>query len=237
MRVLAESSKDLRHEFKIEIPSQEIESQVEQSLVEYGKTAKIPGFRPGKIPMHVLKQRFEADVRSDAISKAVRKSMVDLLTEKSLQPATNPKIEVVEGKEGQDLTYTLELEVLPEITLKDFDAIKVTNLVVKLTDKDIDEHLTKLIAAQKRTSAVEKPRKSKEGDTVVIDAVASHPEFDASEQGFEAFSLLLGQNHLEAFDKALIGKQAGDVVDIDFTLPENFPNKPFAGKTLSYKTS
>jgi trigger factor len=143
MRVLAESSKDLRHEFKIEIPSQEIESQVEQSLVEYGKTAKIPGFRPGKIPMHVLKQRFEADVRSDAISKAVRKSMVDLLTEKSLQPATNPKIEVVEGKEGQDLTYTLELEVLPEITLKDFDAIKVTNLVVKLTDKDIDEHLTK----------------------------------------------------------------------------------------------
>jgi trigger factor len=237
MRVLAESSKDLRHEFKIEIPSQEIESQVEQSLVEYGKTAKIPGFRPGKIPMHVLKQRFEADVRSDAISKAVRKSMVDLLTEKSLQPATNPKIEVVEGKEGQDLTYTLELEVLPEITLKDFDAIKVTNLVVKLTDKDIDEHLTKLIAAQKRTSAVEKPRKSKEGDTVVIDAVASHPEFDASEQGFEAFSLLLGQNHLEAFDKALIGKQAGDVVDIDFTLPENFPNKPFAGKTLSYKTT
>lgn len=237
MKVLAESSKDLRHEFKIEIAAQEIESQVELSLLEYGKDAKIPGFRPGKIPLHILRQRYDDSARKDAINNAVKKSMTSVLKDKSLRPATSPKIDVAEYSKGQDLTYTLEVEVLPEIALQDSSSLKITKLVVKLTDKDIDEHLMKLIDNQKRTTKVESDRKSKKGDTVVLDATASHPDFDASEQGFEGFALLLGSNHLETFDAALIGKKAGDVVDIDFTLPDDFPNKPFAGKTLSYKTT
>ncbi len=237
MRVLAESSKDLRHEFKIEIPAQEIESQVEQSLLEYGKTAKIPGFRSGKIPLKVLRQRFDASARKDAINAAVRDSMSSILQEKSLHPATNPKVDVADYTSGQDLTYTMEVEVLPVFKVKELSGLKVTKLNVKLSDKDIDEHLMKLLEAQNRTTKVEKARKSKTGDTVVIDAVASHPDFDASEQGFEKFSLELGKGHLEPFERGLTGKSEGDVVDIEFTLPENFPNKPFAGKTLHYKTT
>lgn len=237
MRVLAESSKDLRHEFKVEIPTQEIEAQVEKSLLEYGKTAKVPGFRSGKIPISVLKQRFDEGARKDVIDKAVKNSVLTILKDKSLRPATNPKVDALEYAAGKDLTYTLEIDVLPEFKVKDASGLKVNKLVVKLTDKDIDEHLLKLLAAQNRTSKVEKARKSKVGDTVVIDAIASHPDFDASEQGFEAFHIQLGKSHLEPFEQALTGKQVDDTVDIEFTLPENFPNKPFAGKTLSYKTT
>jgi trigger factor len=237
MKVLAESSKDLRHEFKIEIPSQEIESQVEKSLLEYGKEAKIPGFRPGKIPLNILRQRYDASARKDAVESAVKKSIGDVITEKKLHPATSPKIDMTEYKQGTDLTLTVAFEVLPEFKLQDVTSVKVSKLVVKLTDKDIDEHLMKLLEAQKRTSKVTESRKSKKGDTVVLNATASHPTIDASEQGFEDFHLELGSGRLDDFEKSLSGKNEGDVVDIDFTLPEAFPNREFAGKTLSYKTT
>ncbi len=237
MKVLAESSKDLKHEYKIEIPSQEIEKQVDQSLLEYGKQAKIPGFRPGKIPMNILRQKYDDSARKDAINHAVSQSVDSLIKDKSLHPATKPRIEIKEYNKGQDLTCTVEVEVLPEFKLLDPAKLKITKLNVDVTDKDVDEHLLKLIEHQKHTTPVTAARKSKKGDTVVIDAVASHPDFDASEQGFEGFHLELGINRLESFETALTGKQAGDVVDIEFSLPENFPNKPFAGKTLMYKTT
>ncbi|MBP6985134.1 MAG: trigger factor [Alphaproteobacteria bacterium] len=237
MKVLTESSKDLRYEFKIEIASQDIEAEVEQSLIKYGKTAKLPGFRPGKIPLSVLRQKFDEGARQDAINAAVKQSVGEVLKEKSLQPASSPKIELSTYNKGDDLVYTMEIEVLPSFEIQDYTGIKVTKLAVKLTDKDVDDHLIKLLEHQKRTVKVEADRKSQKGDTVVIDATASNPDFDASEQGFESFHLLLGNNHLETFDEKLVGKKVGDVVDIEFTLPENFPNKPFAGKTLNYHTT
>lgn len=237
MKVIAESAKDLKHEYKIQIPAQEIETHVEKSLLEYGKKVKIPGFRTGKIPMNILRQRYDDSARKDAINEAIKETVAALIKEKGLTPASKPQVNMDNYDKGSDIDITLQVEVLPEIKLEDPSKLKITKLSVTVGDKDVDEHLLKLIENQKHTTEVKSARKSKVGDTVVIDAVASHSDFDASEQGFEGFHLEIGAGRLENFETGLTGKSVGDVVDIEFTLPENFPNKPFAGKTIQYKTT
>ena len=237
MKVLEESANKLKHEFKIEVPSKDIEARVEQSLMEYGKTAKIAGFRPGKIPLKVLKQRYETAARKDALNDVVKDSMTSILTKKSLHPATNPEVDISSYKTGEDLTFTLKVEVLPEIKLQDHSKISLQKLKVKLNEKDVEEHLVKLLEGQNRTSLVEKARKSKKGDTVVIDALAFDGKIETPQQNLTDLHLVLGMGRLEIFEDKLTGLLPGNTIDIDFTLPEDFPDKNFAGKTLTYKTT
>lgn len=237
MKIVKQSTQKLKHTYTVEIPSKEIESKVEASLLKYGEKAKIPGFRPGKIPLNILKQRYEASAREDALNAVVKTSMNQIMKDNNLRPASQPKIDLSEYKAGGDLTYDLAVEVLPDVEVKDFKKLSLTKLNVKITEKDVDEHLQKLLEAQNRTAPVSKARKSKEGDTVVFDALAFEGETAAEDQNIQDFHMKLGSNQLESFEKALTGKQVGDQVDVEFEMPKAFPKKEYAGKKFIFKTT
>lgn len=237
MKILKESSKNLKYEFTVEISSEEIEKKVEESLKKYGEKAKIPGFRPGKAPLSILKQRYDASARQDAIEDSIKSSMKKVMEEKSLRAAVQPKVDIASFEPGKNLTYTMEVEAMPEVKLKDLKKIDFTQLEVKISDKDIEEQATQALEAQNKTVAVEKERKAKKGDVVVIDAIAFSGKEAAEDQNIENFHVTLGAGHLEEFEKALEGLKVGDTVDINFTMPKEFPNKEHAGKKFTFKST
>ncbi len=128
----------LSREMEITIPANDIDARIDARLKEVGKTIRLPGFRPGKAPMKILKQKYGRAVMGEVLEAAVNETSAKALEEKDLTPAMQPKIEVKEFDEGNDLTYTMAVDILPEIKLADFKGIKLEKPVAKASDVEID---------------------------------------------------------------------------------------------------
>src|SRR6185312_3805652 len=123
MQVTETSTDGLKHEFKIVIPAADISERIDKRLVEIGQQARLPGFRPGKAPMSVLKTRFLPQVRGEIVQDAVNQGADEALKGRNLRPALQPKVEITAYDEGKDLEYTLAIEAMPEFEPMDFAGI------------------------------------------------------------------------------------------------------------------
>ena len=132
-------TKGLKREFVITVPQQDVENNLTTRLEELGKKVKLPGFRPGKVPMPVLKQRFGAETRGEVLDRTISEASQKTLQDRNLRPAMEPKIELVSFAEGQDLEFKLAVEILPEITPADFASIKLERVTADVDDKAIEE--------------------------------------------------------------------------------------------------
>ncbi len=137
MQVTETHTEGLKREYKVLISASDIDEKVNGRLQELGARVKVPGFRPGRIPMKVLKQRFARSVMGEVLQRAVNDSSNQALSERGLRPAVQPKIEITSFDEGKDLEYTMALEVLPEIEPMDFSAIELERLVIEVEDKSV----------------------------------------------------------------------------------------------------
>ena len=179
MQVTETETDGLRREFKVVITANDINQKLESRLAEIGTTVKVPGFRPGKVPVQVLKQRFGRSVLGEVIERAVNDGSAQALNERGLRPATTPRIEITsfeEGKdpfasfeEGKDLEFTMALELLPDIEPIDFKSLKLERLKIEVDDAEVDDALSHLASQRKETRPIEKPRKAIPGDVLVID--------------------------------------------------------------------
>lgn len=238
MQVAEKKVEGLKREYTVKVPANDIAKQMENRLVEVGRTARLPGFRPGKAPMDILKRHYGASVHGEVLEATISKASRDLMSERNLRPAMQPKVEVTSYGEGQDLEYTLSFEVLPEITPVDFKTVSVERLVVEPSDKDIDEALQNLAKMRKPTKKVEDKRAAKSGDSVLID-------FDGSVDGerrpgmkAEGHMLELGSNSfIPGFEDQLVGTKAGSEVLVKVTFPENYGEKSLAGKDAEFKVT
>src|SRR5579864_2129590 len=115
MNVTETSAEGLKREFRITIPAGEVEDEITKRLGEIGKAVRIPGFRPGKVPLPLLRKRFGPAVHREVLESTVQDSSAKAMEERNLRPALPPRVELVSGKEGEDLEYTIALEVLPEL--------------------------------------------------------------------------------------------------------------------------
>ena len=221
----------LRHEFTVKVPMAEMEQALTSRLEEIRKTAKIQGFRPGKAPLAILRQRFGEGVREDVQNKAVSESITKALSERNVRPAMQPKVEVISMDEGKDLEFKLIVEALPDITPTDFAKLSLARPVAEVAEKDIDETIERLARSISEPVAVAKPRPAQKGDVVVID-------FDGSIDGTsfpgmkgEAHPLELGSGaFVGTFEEQLIGAKTGDKKKIKVQFPHDYHADHLAGK-------
>jgi len=234
MQIKELKAEGLNHEFEITIPANDIDARVNGQLEEVGKTYKIPGFRPGKVPMNILKQKLGRAVMGEVLEKAVDETSRKALDDKKLRPAMQPKIEVKSFDDGADLVYSMAVEVLPEIKIAEFKDKKFTKPVAKPDDKAVDDALERIAANNATTKPIEGKRAAKDGDTVVISFDGRTADDDVKQPGMQSDThhLKLGSGaFIPGFEGQLVGKKASDdVVEVKVTFPEEYGAKELAGR-------
>ena len=231
MQVVETNSDSLLKDFKVTVAAADIEARIDSRLSEVGQDARIPGFRPGKAPVSVLKQRFGPAVRGEVLEAALRDSTQELLAERGLRPASQPQIEVKSYEEGDDLEYDLSVELLPDIGEVDFTLIELEQVKVSATDTEIEETLQRLADQNKQSQVVEAARAAKTGDIVVVDFVG-RIDGEAFDGGTgEGIQIELGADQfIPGFEDQLIGATADQSLDVSVTFPQDYGSAELAGK-------
>jgi trigger factor len=173
MQITETSTEGLKREFKVVVASQDIETRVNARLAEVAKTVRLPGFRPGKVPAAVVKQRYGDSLLGEVLEQTVNETSTQALAERNLRPALQPKIEITSFEKGADLVYDLKLEILPEIQAIDFSGVALERLKPEIPDEELDEALKSLADRYRETEDVTDGSAAATGDTVVIDFVGS----------------------------------------------------------------
>lgn len=235
MQVTETKSEGLSHEFAITVPAADIEARVSARLSELVKEVRIPGFRPGKVPVKLVRQRYGEAVRDEVLRAAVSDSMSQALEERELQPAVQPKIEVKSFEDGKDLEFTMAVDVLPVIETMDFRELKLERLKATPSDEDIEQALERMSTEYARPEPVAKPRKARTGDTVVIDFEGRLDGEPFEGGAAQDFYLELGSGRfIPGFEEQLVGVEPGANVTVDVTFPEDYGNAELAGKAASF---
>ncbi|MHA1601340.1 MAG: trigger factor [Alphaproteobacteria bacterium] len=235
MQVTETSAEGLKREFKILISAKDIDEKMAGRLQELGQQVKVPGFRPGKVPLPVLKQRFGKSVMGEILERAVSDSSSQAMNERGLRPALQPKIEITAFDEGKDLEYTMAVELLPEIKPTDFGALKLERYVIQVEDKAVEDTLRDLASVRKATKPLAKPRPAASGDVIVIDFKGtvggeSYPGMEAENHHLELGS----SQFIEGFEEQLTGAEVGQNLTVKVTFPEAYANDRLSGKEAEF---
>jgi trigger factor len=235
MQITETNAEGLKREFKITVGASEMKERLANRLGELSRSVRMPGFRPGKVPTAVLRQRFGKALVDEVVTGAVSETANQAINDRGIRPALQPKIDVGDYQEGGDLEYTMAIEVLPEVEPMDFTTIELERLKVKIPDSEVESTLERMAADRKVTKPLETPRSAKEGDVAVVDFKGrvdgkSLPGLDA-----EGYHLELGsKSFIEGFEEQLVGKSAGDKVTVSVTFPADYGNADLAGKPAEF---
>lgn len=238
MEITEKSSEGLKREYSIIVGADEIEGKVTARLTEVGQQVRLPGFRPGKVPMNLLKKRFGESVRGEVLEATVQETTQKALEEKELKPAMQPKVDLVSFEEGKDLEFSVELELLPDIELGDFASLTVEKLVTKAGDEQINETLSKMAENNKVSAPTDEKRPAAMGDVVVMDFVGSvdGEEFEGGKAS--DFKLELGSGRfIPGFEEQLVGLEPGNDKNVELTFPEDYHSADLAGKAAVFAVS
>jgi len=236
MQVSVETTSNIERHMTIGVPAQEIDQAVQNRLQETARTVRLNGFRPGKVPMSVVKRRFGDSVRQEIVGEIMRDNYVKALQEQDLNPAGWPRFEPKTMEEGKDLEFVAIFEVLPEIELGDLSAVTIEKPQADVTDADIDTMIDNLRTQQATMKSVK--RKSKNKDIVVIDfnGTIDGEEFEGG--AAEKHRLTLGSGQMiPGFEKAIVGGKAGEELEIDVTFPEDYHNEELKGKPVKFQVT
>ena len=236
MNVTETSAEGLKREFKITIPASEVEEEITKKLGEIARVVRIPGFRPGKVPLPLLRKRYGPAVRGEVLEKSVQDSSAEAMRERNLRPAMQPRVELISAEEGADFEYKMSLEVLPDMPEPDFGSLGLEKLVPELPDEDIDKALERLAEQQRKTEPVERPAET--GDILVADMVGHVGETEIPGSRGEDRQVELGaEGLLPGFTEQLLGASAGDKRMVTTTFPADYGNPEMAGKEGVFEVS
>lgn len=230
MQVTETNNEGLKRSYKVVVPAEEIKIKIDNRLSEIAKTASMPGFRPGKVPVTLLKKTHGQAIMGEILEKTVNESSQKALSDKDLRPVAQPKIEIDKFDEGSDLEYTIQLELFPEIKLTEFKKIKLERFKVPANEDQIDEILGQMADGQKDSKPLKKTRPVASGDLAVIDFVGSVDGEEFAGGSAENYSLEIGSgSFIPGFEEQIIGKNIGDKFDVNVTFPDEYA-KELAGK-------
>ncbi len=239
MQVKDIKSEGLKVELEVTVPANDIKKKQEVRLKEVGKTAKLPGFRPGKVPMKMLEQKYGRAVMGEVLELVVNETSAKVLKEKDIRPAMQPKIEVKEYDEGKDLVFKMELERLPKVEVMDLKGLKLTRPVAKIDAKKIDETLQRIADSNRTTKPIEGDRATKKGDIAVITFHGRTADDNVQHEGMHAHGVELelgGGRFIPGFEDQLIGKKAGVELEVKVTFPKDYGATELAGRDAIFDT-
>lgn len=234
MQVSVETTSQIERRVTVQVPASEVDEAVEARLLDTAKNIRLNGFRKGRVPMSVVRQRYGRGVRDEVVGELMRERYVRAITEQSLNPAGFPSIEPKVDEAGKDLEFVASLEVYPEIELASIDGAEVERPVVEVSDADLDEMIETL---RKQNAAWEEvERAAQDGDQVKIDFqgfLGDEPFDGGSAEGHE---LVLGSgSFIPGFEEQLVGAKAGDEPTLDVTFPEDYQAEQLAGQKATFK--
>jgi trigger factor len=232
-----ETSKDgLAREYELKLTAQELDSKITSRLEEVAKTANMPGFRPGKVPMTVVKARFGDQVKGEVIRGELDNGAREAVEKNELKLANQPRLDIVSYEDGQDLIAKLIVEVMPQIEIPDLAAIAVERPTLPANDDEINETMTRLADENRPTQKVEKARKAKMGDVVLIDFTGRIDGVAFDGGSASDHMLELGSNSfIPGFEEGLVGASVGETVDVKVSFPADYQAEHLAGKEAVFE--
>ena len=234
MQVVVESVSSLERRLKISVPASRVDQSVEKRLNQTARTVKMDGFRPGKVPMSLIRKRFGAGIRAEALEDVIRDSYVEAIESEKLRVAGFPTIEPFNAGEGQDLVYSAVVEVYPEITLNDFTGLTIERPVSEVTDADVEEMILNL--RRQRASWNDSDEAAAEQDRVTIDFEGTVDGEPFAGNSAQDFNLVLGSNRMiPGFEEQIVGMKAGEEKTIDVTFPADYQADNLAGKAAKFR--
>ena len=235
MQVVLESPSALERQFTITIPSGDVETEFEAKLAETAKRVRIDGFRPGKVPASVVRQRYGQAIRQEIVSDLMEKSLGQALNEHDVKPIGQPKIDDVKFEEGSDFSFKATFEVFPELDPALINGDEIEQTSCKVSAADIKEMIATL--REQRKSWKESARAaSKEGDraTINFEGFIDGEAFDGGKG--EDHALVLGSGSMiPGFEDGIIGMKKGDAKEIEVTFPEDYHAENLKGKAATFK--
>lgn len=229
MQVSVETTNGLERRMTVGVPAAEVDNAVTQKLKETARRVRIDGFRPGKVPVSVVKQRYGLGIRAEVLEDVVRNQYAKALSDEKIIPAGSPKIEFTKDVAGEDVEFVATFEVFPEIELASVADFEFEKAEAEIVDGDVDKMLENLQKQRANYVAVE--RAAKDGDRVNIDFVGKIDD-EAFEGGTaEGQSVTLGSGQMiPGFESGIEGMEVGSEKAVEVTFPEDYGNAELAGK-------
>ncbi|WP_048308146.1 trigger factor [Halomonas sp. PR-M31] len=234
MQVSVETTSQIERRVTVQVPAAEVDQAVDARLKDAAKNVRLNGFRQGRVPMAVIKQRYGHDVRNEVVGDMMRQHYVKAITEHSLNPAGYPALEPTINESGKDLEFVATLEIYPEVELASIEGTEIERPVAKIEDADVDQMIETLRKQNASWEPVE--RAAAEGDQVKLDfkGYLDDEPFEGGEA--EGHELVLGSNSfIPGFEEQLEGVKAGDETEIKVTFPEDYQAEHLAGKEATFK--
>lgn len=234
MQVSIETTSGLERKLTFGIPANDIDAEVEKRLKEAAKTVNIKGFRKGKVPLKIVKQRYGAGVRQEVIGDKINRSFYEAVQKQSVRPAGQPSIEPKQMEEGKDLEFVATFEVYPEVELADLGDVEIKIYEAEITDKDID-NMVKTLQSQ-GAEWEEIKRKSKKGERVNINFVGKIDGEEFEGGSANGHTLTLGSNTMiPGFEDGIVGMKTGEIQTIKVTFPDDYQVENLRGKDADFE--
>lgn len=231
MQVSVENTGGLERKLTIQIPGDEIKAKIENKLKELGKQVRIKGFRPGRVPLSVVRQRYGQAARQEIIGDAVQASLQQAITDEELRPASMPRMEEApKDLDDGNIQFEAFIEVYPEIDAIDIGKLEIEKPIAEVSDGDVDDML-KTLREQRRTwNEVE--REAAEGDQVIVDFFAETDEGRVPEEGGSRMGVIIGGSGFDELEKMVTGLETGKKKSKKLAFPEGFREPKLAGQKV-----
>ncbi|HEX5959627.1 MAG TPA: trigger factor [Rhodanobacteraceae bacterium] len=229
MQVSLENTGKLERKLTVRFPAEQFESKVRQRIGELGRSVRLKGFRPGKVPAKVIEQRYGDQVRGEALSDLIGSTFREAVQQQNLQPVANPSIDTDGKPQDGEIAYTATFEVMPELPQVEVAILKIDRAKAEVGEADVDR-MIETLRVQRRTF-VKVERAAADGDMVIVDYVAQADDFRHPAEGRERAATVIGGNTaLAVFDGALKGHAAGEELAFDAEFPPTFPIPQLASR-------
>jgi trigger factor len=234
MPVSVETPSQIKRRITVQVPAAEIDEAVAARLKDTARNVRMDGFRKGKVPMSVIRQRYGKDVRNEIVDEVMRERYVQAITDEALSPAGYPHIEATVNEPGKDLEFIATLEVYPEIDLSPIEGTEIERPVVEVSDADVDEMIETLRQQNAEWGEVERP--AEQGDQVTLDFQGFIDDEPFEGGSAEGHKLILGSgSFIPGFEEQLEGVSAGDEKEIRLTFPADYQAENLAGQEATFK--
>jgi trigger factor len=220
----------------VEVPAQQVDSEIDKLAQDYSRKAKVPGFRPGKVPLSIIKQRFGAELRTEAAQDLIDRHWREAVSTHDLRPLAEPVVDDLHNEPGNPLRFTLSFEVLPKLDIRDYTAVPVTVAAAEVEEKEVERTVESLRDQHAEYVPVE-DREIRDGDVVSLKV---HGEFAGGGAPVheDDVTVVIGDpgTH-EAFSANLRGARAGETRSFEAEYPEDYTSRRFAGKRIRYEVT
>ncbi len=234
MEVSVEQSEGLERRLKVVLPEDRVAGEVDERVEKMARSVNIPGFRPGKVPVKVVRQRYGKAIRDEVVGELIKNSFQDALTQEKLRPAGSPKIDDIQSDPGNGVAYEAVFEVYPEVIVPAMESLQVVRPVSQVEDADVDSMIDTLRQQRKTWKDVE--RAALDSDRVMVDFSGTCEGEPITDGKADKMSVEIGAGRMvQGFETGLIGASAGDDLKLNVTFPADAPDEKIAGKPAEFE--